>query len=104
MKTEERIKTVFKCSKCGSEIAAVRYHEEYDYASGFTRRKSIYECHACGHKDGDFTVVKEYITEVTERPYTNEELEEMIKELDQRIEELEVKLTYKVDEIRRVHG
>lgn len=89
MKREEHIKTVLKCSKCGAEITGVRYYENWDVTSLSYRACAAYECHTCGHNDGELTVVKEYVTEVIERPYTNEELEEMIKVLQIRCANLE---------------
>ena len=90
MKKEEHIKTVLICSKCGGEILSIKYeYEDYDYATGSSIVRTLYKCGKCGNEDTDKTVVKVCVTEVTEHPYTNEELEEMIKELQIRCANLE---------------
>ena len=105
MKTEERIKTVLKCSKCGSDILGVSYnYDDYDYDTGVGTVRISYNCSKCHHVDTGETVVKGHITEVVSRPYTNEELEEMIKELQIRCADLERRLIDEAklrDEINR---
>lgn len=89
MKTEERIKTVLKCSKCGSDILGVSYnYDDYDYATGIGTVRTSYNCSKCHHVDTGETVVKGYVKDVVSRPYNNEELEEMIKKQEHQINEL----------------
>lgn len=89
MKTETKIKTVLKCSKCGSDILCVGYnYDDYDYATGLGTVRTSYKCSKCHHIDTGETVVEGFVTEEVSRPYTNEELEDMIKEHEYKINEL----------------